>query len=341
MSKKLKVAVVGLGTMGKVHADAWAHIEHAELVGVCDLDRVKAETIAESYDATPYQDLSEMLEQSNVDVIDVCLPTYLHKENVALAAQAGKHVVCEKPLGLNVQDAQDIISVCEDHGVQLFVAQVVRFFPEYAQASAKVKSGGIGKPGVVRLTRGGGFPRAWEDWYADEAKSGRLILDSMIHDFDWLRWTFGDVERVMTRRVSRSDEDRPLEYALVTLRMEDGTIAHVEGTWAHATFHTSFELTGDKGMVVHDSAVSAPLSVSLHHNEGDASKNGVAVPESPLNENPYLRELKHFAHCILTGSEPIVTAYDALKAVEISQAALESAKTGQPVVLAKMGGGVR
>ncbi|GGE26850.1 dehydrogenase [Pullulanibacillus camelliae] len=341
MRAKLKSAVLGLGTMGRVHAEAWSHIEDAELVGVVDLDREKAQTVASQYNLQAFSDFSTLIEQSDVEVVDICLPTYLHKEYVAAAAKAGKHVICEKPLGLNVQEAHEMINLCEAQGVKLFVAQVVRFFPEYVQATEQVRRGKIGNAGVVRLTRGGSFPHGWNNWYADEDKSGRLILDSMIHDFDWLRWTFGDVQRVMTRQASYSDGKKDLDYALVTLRMLDGTIAHVEGTWAHTGFHTSYEITGDKGMLSYDSQEGVPLTMQLHSGDRQSEQSGVPVPESPLTESPYLRELKHFTDCIRTGNPPIVTADDALKAVEIAQAALASAASGKPVELSKMGGGVR
>ncbi|MFC4619534.1 Gfo/Idh/MocA family protein [Camelliibacillus cellulosilyticus] len=340
MGQKLKVAVIGLGTMGKVHTNMWSNIPQAELVAVHSLDVEKMKAVAARYGAAPVQQIEELL-ASDVDVVDICLPTYLHKPYIIKAAEAGKHVISEKPLGLNAREAESIIQVCEKYGVSLFVAQVVRFFPEYAAVKEQIADGRIGKPGVVRLSRGGAAPIGWENWYADDAKSGGLILDSMIHDFDWLRWTFGDVKRVMARCVSQSSTDGHRAYALVTLRMEDGTIGHVEGTWAHQTFKTSFEIAGDQGMLAYDSQESAPLEVSLHSDENGAVKAGVSVPESPLNESPYQRELAHFADCLLTGKTPIVTAYDALKAVEISEAAIASAMSGRPVELENERGGDR
>lgn len=332
MNKPLKVAVLGTGTMGKVHADAWSRIAEAQLVAMTSLDREETQRLADRYGAQAYDSVDDILAAPDVDVVDVCLPTYLHKPLIEQAARAGKHVISEKPLGLNVQEATEIIDTCKQYGVQLYVAHVVRFFPEYVQAHEQVKNGAVGKSGVVNMTRGGHFPRGWENWYADKEKSGGLILDMIIHDFDWLRWTFGDVCRVMARCQSRLTGDDPLEYALVTLRMADGTIAHVEGSWAHAMFRTTFEIAGADGMLEHDSRTSTPLTVS-QRGAKVAAAQGVAVPESPLAEGPYERELRHFAECLLTGSEPIVTAYDALKAVEIAQAALKSAETGEVVTL--------
>jgi UDP-N-acetylglucosamine 3-dehydrogenase len=331
----LNVAVIGLGTMGNVHVEAWSRISDVNVAAVSALDREKTEAVASRYGAKPYSQLEALLEQPDIDLVDICLPTYLHKQFVTKAAEAGKHIICEKPLGLDVKEARDMIDVCEQNGVELYAAQVVRFFPEYVNACVQVKKGKIGNPGIVRLSRGGPFPRAWENWYADEKKSGGLILDMMIHDFDWLRWTFGEVERVMARRVVRSEGTNPLEYVLVTLRTEDGVIAHVEGTWAHPSFRTSFEIAGDKGMIVHDSRDSAPLSLQLRAHEDKGVDPGVAVPESPLHKDPYQRQLEHFSRCLMTGARPIVTAHDALKAVEISQAALKSASSGKPVEIVK------
>lgn len=339
MKQLLNVAVVGLGTMGSMHTEAWSRISDVTLAGVSALDREKTEAVAAQYNTSPYTDSDELFQKEEIHVVDLCVPTYLHKEYVMKAARAGKHVICEKPLALNVHDAQEMIDSCKQHGVHLYVGQVVRFFPEYVQARDQVKSGAIGKPGVVRLTRGGPFPRAWDNWYAEDAKSGGLIFDLMIHDFDWLRWTFGEVERVMARRVSRPSGREQLEYVLVTLRMADGTIAHVEGTWAHTSFRTSFEIAGDQGMIVHDSRNSAPLEVNMRSSDvesnGNGGTGGVAVPESPLFKDPFQRELEHFADCIRTGAKPVVSAYDALKAVEIAQAVKQSAELGQPVTLSR------
>jgi len=161
-----------------------------------------------------------------VDAIDVCLPTYLHKEAVELAAHHGKHVFCEKPIALTVDDANAMISTCNSNGVKLGIAHVVRYFPEYEMAHDMIASAGWGQIGVVRFSRTGPFPKGWNNWYADFQLSKGVFVDLSIHDFDFLNWCFGPVERVQARKVST---ERPMEYGLAVVRMKSGVIAHVRG----------------------------------------------------------------------------------------------------------------
>jgi predicted dehydrogenase len=334
----MNVAVVGTGTMGREHLEAWSRIDDAYITGVIGRDKERTQALADQYHTAAYTDLNTLLAEAEaeaeVEMVDICLPTDLHLEYVRLAAQAGKAVICEKPLGRDIDEAQAIIDVCREHGVPLYVGHVVRFFPEYENARRQVQEGQIGQPGVVRLSRGGPFPQGRGDWYADEQKSGGVILDMAIHDLDWLRWTFGEVKRVMAKRVNRKDEQGKtvLEYALLTLRMADGTIAHVEASWAQTAFKAAFEIAGDQGMLVYDSDDSQPLHVQLRQSETAAG--GVAVPES-VGINPYQRQLEHFKDCLLHRAEPLVSADDAWQAVRIARAALESIEKGQPITLQK------
>jgi UDP-N-acetylglucosamine 3-dehydrogenase len=139
------------------------------------------------------------------------------------------------------------------------------------------------------------------------------------------------VERVFAKG-NISKEFGCIDYALVTLHMKCGVIAHVEGTWANpAGFQTKFEITGDKGMLEFHSGTTAPLMIATRKTE--SASGGVAVPESPMDRNPYYQELQHFIDCCETGATPMVTPEDGMKAVEVSMAALESIRTGRPVTL--------
>jgi predicted dehydrogenase len=326
----MKVAVIGAGTMGSVHSQAYADMPGAVLAGIVDIRLSTAESLAARCRTNAYANLDALLANEQPDVIDICVPTYNHRAYTEQAAAAGKHVICEKPMARTLADARAMIDACETAGVRLFLAQVVRFFPEYARATQLVAQGAVGNPGVIRTTRAGSHPTAWEDWYASYARSGGVIMDLLIHDFDWLRATFGEVERVFARSLRGRDTQR-LDYALVTLRFASGAIAHAEGSWAHrGGFHTSIEIAGSRGIVEHDSRQSAPIRLHLDHREHGQA--GVAVPESPLAQSPYYLELEHFLHCIQTGSHPIVTAEDGYKALEIAAAANLSAATGRPAI---------
>jgi UDP-N-acetylglucosamine 3-dehydrogenase len=332
-----KVLVLGAGTMGTVHALAYAKMKGVKLVGIVDLRKEVVDQLASETNSSAFYSFESALSnlKNNIDVIDVCLPTYLHKEYVLLAAGIVKNVICEKPLARNVEEAKEMIDYCAEKEVKLFVGHVVRFFPEYTRVKQIVDAKKVGTPAIIRTTRGGAYPVAWENWYGDFDKSGGLILDLLIHDFDFLRATFGEVERVFAKSLSRTDAVQlKIEYALITLRFKSGVIAHLEGTWAHEGFSSGIEISGDKGIVEYNSSKITPLKFVSR--EKTAGSRGVEVPESPLNNNPYFLELEHFIKCIGTGEQPVVTAKDGLKAIEIATAAQRSSELGRPISLQSM-----
>lgn len=331
----LKIALIGLGTMGQIHADILSKLPGVQFVAVAGQNREKTMKIAGKYGVKPHFSLDELLENTEFEVLDICLPTYLHKEYTVRAAMAGKHVICEKPLALHVNEGIEMIAACADNNVRLFIGHGLRFCPEYANAREKVKAGALGKIGIVRVTRNSAFPSGWNDWYANPSASGGLTLDLLIHDFDWIRWTFGEVERVMAQRVLSMAGSDKLEYVLAAMRMADGTIVHVEGSWAHTSFASKFEIAGDKGMIVENMSDASPLQVFVRTREGGQA--GVIVPEGLLHKNPVQQEMEHFVNCLLHGNQPLVTAVDALEALKIARATLESIEIGQPVHFGKTG----
>ncbi|GAB2567281.1 Gfo/Idh/MocA family protein [Gracilibacillus alcaliphilus] len=327
----MNALVLGAGTMGNAHSAAYAKMEGVRLCGIVDVNEEKAKQLADRYGTQAFTSYQEAKQQiAAIDVVSVCLPTPLHKEMVMQVAEDKSHIVCEKPLARHLDDAREMIQYCQQQGVRLFVGHVVRFFPEYVQAKQVLDTEKIGQPVIARTTRGGAFPRASNDWYANFIKSGGVILDTVIHDFDFLRWCFGDVERVYAK-TSRGRTAGSIEYALITLRFENGVIAHVEGTWAHQTFHTKLEIAGKDGIIQHDSSAVNPVVLEKKAQANEAA--GVAVPSSPSKDNPYFLEIEHFIECIKEDKEPIVTAEDAYKAMEIALAALESIETRKPVYL--------
>ncbi|WP_066189701.1 MULTISPECIES: Gfo/Idh/MocA family protein [Gracilibacillus] len=332
----MNALVLGAGTMGNAHAAAYAKMKDVTLSGIVDVNSEKAVQLANRYGTKAFASYEEAKRQlADIDVVSVCLPTPSHKEAVIQAAQDKCDVICEKPLARHLDDAREMMDECKQQGVHLFVGHVVRFFPEYIQAKKVVDSEKIGQPIMARTTRGGSFPEASNDWYANFAKSGGVILDTVIHDFDFLRWCFGEVERVYAK-TSRGRAAGKIEYALITLRFESGVIAHVEGTWAHQKFHTKLEIAGKEGIIEHDSSKVNP--VVLEKSAAANEAGGVAVPSSPAKDSPYYLEIQHFITCIKEDKAPIVTAEDAYEAVKIALAALESIKLGKPVYLKEFTG---
>ncbi len=326
--------------MGRVHAAAYAKLPDVSLVGIVDSDREAAEALARVHGVpATYSDLTTALHDVACDVVDLCVPTHLHSTYAVAAAERGKHVICEKPIARTLDQARAMLDACRTYGVQLLVGHVVRFFPNFVRAKALMESGRIGQVAVARMFRGGQFPRGWDDWYRDVDRSGGVMLDLMIHDFDFLRWTFGPVARVYAKSVH--DAAAPLAYALCTLRFQSGVIAHVEGSWAHEGFSTRFEFAGSQGILEEDSRYTAPLWVHERASAatgraadgGGAAAGGVAVPLSPVFVNPYEAEIDHFIRVIRGEETPRVTAMDAYEALRIALACAESAQTGRPVAL--------
>jgi UDP-N-acetylglucosamine 3-dehydrogenase len=326
-----RVALIGAGTMGGVHARHWNTVPGAELVGVLD-PRPGAAAAA----GPAYSDWDTLLAQSRPDIIDICTPTPYHREYVERAAAAGKAIFVEKPLSRTLADCDAMLAAVERAGVPAMSGHVLRWFPEYAAAKRLVDSGGVGVPATIRTARMAGFPdiQGRPNWYGDPAQSGGLVLDMILHDFDWLRWTFGPVSRVFAKGLyGQTQYNGVLDYALVTLRFVSGALGHVTGSWAHpGGFRTTLEIAGDAGMIEHDSARSAPLTASLR---SSGSGSGVAVPESPMagGEDPYYLEIAAFVEALQRGEPPPVTLSDAREATRISLAALESIETGKVVTL--------
>jgi UDP-N-acetylglucosamine 3-dehydrogenase len=226
----MRIGLVGAGFMGGVHLNAYADIPDVEVVGVADARVESAVAGAAIVGARPYASYDELVAAEDVEVVDVCLPTAFHREIAVRAAGEGRHVILEKPISRTIEDAQEILDAFSNDGPRLFVGHVVRFFPEYVGIKEKIDAGDLGTVGVVRTSRRSPFLLGWNDWYADWRVSGGVLLDLVIHDFDFLRWALGEVERVYARGVLGHEYNR-LDYALVTLRFESGAIAHVEGHW--------------------------------------------------------------------------------------------------------------
>jgi len=326
-----RVALVGAGTMGSVHAKHWNAVPGAELVGVLD-PRTEAARAA----GPAYADWDTLLSQTKPDIIDVCTPTPFHREYVEKAAAAGKAIFVEKPMARSLADCDAMLAAVRRAGVPAMSGHVLRYFPEYAAAKKLVDAGAVGTPAAIRTARMAGFPNTGyqPNWYGAPDQSGGLVLDMILHDFDWLRWTFGPVLRVYAKGVyNRTEFLGRLDYALVTLRFTSGAVAHVTGSWAHpGGFRTTLEIAGDAGLIEHDSASSAPLAVSLRAKSGSG---GVAVPESPMapEEDPYYQEIAAFVSALENNRPPPVTLEDARAATEIALAALTSIDTGKVVTL--------
>jgi predicted dehydrogenase len=331
----MKVGIVGAGSMGFAHAPAWkmAAPLGAQLVGVTARHKDTANALAKQHGLQLYDSFESLL--ADVDIVDICTPTNLHRDMTMQAAEAGKHVLCEKPIALTLDDGRAMIDACKKANVRLFVGLVVRFFPQYIAAQQAIASGQIGKVGVIRLARAGYQPRkSLDNWFTDESRSGGMILDLMIHDYDVARWLGGNVKRVFAKSVRSKQRNAPGDYALVTLRFENGAIGHIEGGWAYPPpfFRTSMDIAGTDGLIEWTSDTSSMVQIHLMNPpKPDAAE--VAVPVALDEENPFSAEIGHFYDAVVNNKPFSVTAEDALAALQIALAARESLHTGRSVTI--------
>ncbi len=331
----MKVGVIGLGLMGQVHLAAWTAAD-ATIAAVLDRNEVHAKKIAQQF-SSQVCSLEQLLE--TVDVVDICLPTPHHLEYTLAAAKAGKHVVCEKPTALTLADAQAMLEACETAKVRLFIAHVVRFFPQYQAAANSLARGEIGSLGALRLKRNAYQPAKDEDnWFLDESRSGGVVLDLMVHDFDVANWWAalthaGRVTRVFARSSRALHPQAKGDLVLATLRFEHGAVAHLEGAWAYPPgfFRTGFDVAGTEGVLEWRSDDSNPVQ-----NFFPAQQTGVAAVGLPVvssGTDPYHLQIAHVKHALEHELPFAVTPSDALEALRLGLAARESLQTGKVVSL--------
>ncbi len=317
----VKVGLLGAGGIGNVHARHYAAMPDVELF-VCDINSEKAQNVASAHKGTICSSFDDLMAKS--DVIDICLPSNLHHEFGMKTLGAGKPTMVEKPIATTLQHAHELMEAAEKAKVALFVGQVVRFFPEFRNAHHHVKNGTVGTPAAARLRRGGAAPRSNAEWFFDHERSGGVLLDLAIHDFDWLRWTLGEVKHLYSRSVG-AKTGKGVDYALTTLTFDSGAIAHTETTWMDpAGFRVTLEVCGSEGMIEFDSRTLPTLRI----NTADAK-----LTEGPLSQkdDPYYNEIRSFLASATDGAPLSVTPYDGFMALSISLATLESARTGKVI----------
>lgn len=320
----LRIGIVGAGGMGHTHARHLNNVPDVSLL-VFDIDEAKRRDLGLKWNAVACASLEELL--ANCDVCDVCLPNFLHAEIGLKAIAERRAVFMEKPLAHTLEDGRKLKEAVAKAGTPFMVGHVVRYFREYAAANRLVKQGAVGKPAAIRMRRGGGPPgRGVPDtWFLDHSLSGGILVDLAVHDFDWLRWTFGEVSSVTARSLGAKTGRGP-DYALTTLEFDSGAIAHVESTWVDpGGFRTTFEVCGSEGMIEHDSSRTAAFRIK--RGDGTFTENPLAA-----EDDPFFQELSAFVMAIKEGTPVPVGVDEGFRSLAVATSALESAKTEKSVV---------
>ncbi len=321
---ELKVGVVGTGAISRSHVPHWvalgAKVTLHSLLG--------AEELAAQYGLPVAAGLDELL--AAVDVVDICTPTVTHAPLAVTAIEAGKHVVCEKPLGRTLADAQAVAAAARAANVQVYPAHVVRYFPEYAALHAAVQQGQIGRPAVLRFSRGGSGPTS--DWFFDDEQSGGIVMDLMIHDLDQARWVAGEITRVFAVQnpPTTAGQIPRAVTAHVTLVHENGAISHIHGAWGPPgmEFPNAFDAAGQAATLRYDSRTTRTLVENFPPGPDDEISY---LPRTNAEESPYLTEIRELAHAFQGGPPPRVSLDDGVIAVALAEAARRSIDTGEPV----------
>ena len=317
----MKVGIVGTGGMGNTHARQYRKMSGIEL-GYFERNPQRGDSFQHKWDAHLCESIEELILWA--DVIDICLPTDLHPEFALKAIAAGKPLFLEKPIASSYEVAEQVVNAAAKAKIPFMIGQVVRYFPEYAMARRLVHSGKVGTPAAIRMRRGGPTPKGSSGWFMDHKRSGGVLVDLAIHDFDWLRWTFGDLKCLYSRSLGASTDHGP-DYGLTTITFQSGAVAHVESTWMDpGGFRTMFDIAGSEGLLEFDSRKTPALRTAT-------AESTILEPSLSGLEDPYYLELSDFLNAVTTGTQPPVTGEDGLASLKIALAALESAKTGQVI----------
>lgn len=299
--QSIRVALVGGGFMGRMHSEVYGALEGVELVHVCDKEIAKAEALAGAHGAATSASIDEMLAAGGFDVVDICLPTDLHADYTVKALEAGKHVVCEKPMALKEADAERMIAAAEAADRRLMIAHCIRFWPEYEILERYVKDGSLGKLLSLNLTRYGAFP-SWssDNWLADEKRSGGGALDMHIHDTDYALYLLGEPDKIVSHG---SVDERGVSHVFTTMTFGK-TVVQLEGGWnlpSNAPFKMAFRAIFEKGAAIFD---AGPLTI--YEDGKDPVVPEVAKMSAQGGGNisdlgGYFFELKYFYDRLRTG----------------------------------------
>ena len=338
-----KVGLIGYGFMGKMHSQCYQASSQAKVVALTDVDAPKREEARAKLGCEVYESMDKMLVSAEIDVVDVCTPTFLHEECVLAAARAGKNIMCEKPMSLTVESCDRMIAAVEKAGVTMMIGQTVRFVPEYRIIRDAVVSGKYGKALWISASRVS--PPAdwtWRNWLFDPPKSGGGILDLHIHDIDYINWLVGVPNRVLARGVA--GKQGGVDTALTLMEHPVGAKSYAQGSIAMSTscpFNMSILVNCERASFRYDMALTP--SLMIYPSDGDPfspelPKEEVGVSTENLGNvkslGAYYTEIMYFLGCLKAGKEPTtVTLAEARDAVRVCLAAGESVKTGRVVEL--------
>lgn len=322
--KIINFGILGTGMASDFHAISVEKIENARLVAVCDTNRERAESFVKKHPARIYENYDEMLSDPEIDAVCVCTPSGYHASHVIAAANAGKHIICEKPLAIKTSDVDLIIDACKKNNVKLSVMSQFRFSPDIEKAKEIVDSGELGKIVMCDL-----YMKYWRDpeYYANSnwrgtksVDGGAALINQGFHGVDLFLYIAGNAKvRASFAKASFHDIEAE-DTAVSMLEFDSGALGVIEAsTCAYPGFGRRMEIIGTNGHIILTEAVIEKLVIGKETLIDNSSKIVSKTSSDPM-AMPYqnhIAQFEDFINAIITDTEPRVTAEESLKALRI------------------------
>jgi predicted dehydrogenase len=331
----LKIGIVGLGFMGKMHFRCYKSHKNIEVVAICDADLKQlkdtsgvkgnisgAEEKLDLSNISLYSDLSKMLAEEKLDAVSIASPTFLHATHSIEALEAGLHVLCEKPMALNSADCLKMSAAAKHSGKILQVGHCIRFWPEYVQAKEIIDSQKYGNVLAATFQRLSLTPTwSWDNWFLDGNRSGGAMLDLHIHDADYVQYVFGTPKAVFSQGVLGPSQD--YDHCHTQYLYDNESVITAEGGWIMSPgfgFEMSFKIMLEEATLIYSSAQEATFRI--YPKDGEMVK-----PDIPEGDG-YSFEIKHFVENISGKKVPsVITPEQSADSVKIIEAEKESIRT--------------
>lgn len=335
------VGILGAGNISDTHARAALAIPGGAIAAVHGANAAKAEHLAAAHGGTVYSDLDAFVRHRPMDLVAIGSPSGRHADEVIATAQAGVHVLCEKPLGITTGEVDRIVEACEGAGVRLAVFFQDRCQPDFVRLKAFLAEGGLGR---VHLATAHVKWHRPPEYYAGSRWRGRRALDGGgavmnqgIHTLDLLLWLLGDVARVYAATRTAAHAIEVEDTAVATLEFASDAVGTYEAsTTAYPGYRRRVEISGDQGTIVieHDRVIAADLKPGAPPFAVSAAAGSAESAASPVvsDASPHRRVIEDFLEAIRTGGRPACDGREGRRSVALVEALYESARTRASVV---------
>jgi predicted dehydrogenase len=331
---KIKVAVIGCGSIAKYrHIPEYAANPNVELTAFCDFDRQLADKFAEEYGARSYIDYNELLKNEDVDAVSVCTQNVDHAKVSIASANAGKHVLCEKPIATSIEEATAMIKAAANSGVYLMIGHNQRLMPPHVKAKEILQEGRLGRILTFRTTFGHGGPEAWSvqgknTWFfkKEQAFVGAMG-DLGIHKTDLIRWLFDDEVAEVGAFVDTLDKDCDVDdNASCILRMKNGAIGTMAASWTNYKGEdNSTTIYCENGVLEIKDRADVQVVVRLRNGTVEQYKVG-AIATNDEGGQVSSGVIDEFISSIKTNKPPSISGEEGMKSLNVVLSALESAE---------------